>query len=107
MIQLAEAYPDREIVVTLSRQLGWSHFLAPPWIPLAVRSFNPRRIDRALASVEGASAFVGEYSPPGVGLARPAELVAERRDPLDQGVIVCVARLGPLRGLDVFEVGGV
>jgi len=28
MIQLAEVYPQREIVVTLSRQLGWSHFLA-------------------------------------------------------------------------------
>jgi predicted nuclease of restriction endonuclease-like (RecB) superfamily len=28
MIQLAEVFPDREIVVTLSRQLGWSHFLA-------------------------------------------------------------------------------
>ncbi len=28
MIQLAEVFPEREIVVTLSRQLGWSHFLA-------------------------------------------------------------------------------
>jgi hypothetical protein len=28
MIQLAELFPEREIVVTLSRQLGWSHFLA-------------------------------------------------------------------------------
>ena len=28
MIQLAEVFPVREIVVTLSRQLGWSHFLA-------------------------------------------------------------------------------
>ena len=28
MIQLAEVFPDQEIVVTLSRQLGWSHFLA-------------------------------------------------------------------------------
>jgi predicted nuclease of restriction endonuclease-like (RecB) superfamily len=28
MIQLVEVFPDREIVVTLSRQLGWSHFLA-------------------------------------------------------------------------------
>jgi predicted nuclease of restriction endonuclease-like (RecB) superfamily len=28
MIQLAEIYPDRRIVVTLSRQLSWSHFLA-------------------------------------------------------------------------------
>jgi predicted nuclease of restriction endonuclease-like (RecB) superfamily len=28
MIQLAELFPDHEIVVTLSRQLGWSHFLA-------------------------------------------------------------------------------
>jgi len=28
MIQLAMVFPDREIVVTLSRQLGWSHFLA-------------------------------------------------------------------------------
>ena len=27
MIQLAELFPDREIVGTLSRQLGWSHFL--------------------------------------------------------------------------------
>ena len=27
MIQLAAVFPDREIVVTLSRQLGWSHFL--------------------------------------------------------------------------------
>jgi len=28
MIQLAEVYPDRRIVQTLSGQLGWSHFLA-------------------------------------------------------------------------------
>ena len=28
MIQLAEVFPAREIVVTLSRQLGWSHFIA-------------------------------------------------------------------------------
>jgi predicted nuclease of restriction endonuclease-like (RecB) superfamily len=27
MIQFAEAYPDREIVVSLLRQLGWTHFL--------------------------------------------------------------------------------
>jgi predicted nuclease of restriction endonuclease-like (RecB) superfamily len=27
MIQFAEVFPDREIVGTLSRQLGWSHFL--------------------------------------------------------------------------------
>jgi predicted nuclease of restriction endonuclease-like (RecB) superfamily len=28
MVQFAEAFADREIVVTLSRQLGWSHFVA-------------------------------------------------------------------------------
>jgi predicted nuclease of restriction endonuclease-like (RecB) superfamily len=28
MIQFAEAFPDERIVVTLSRQLGWSHFIA-------------------------------------------------------------------------------
>ena len=28
MIQFAEAFPDEQIVVTLSRQLGWSHFVA-------------------------------------------------------------------------------
>ena len=28
MIQFAEVFSDREIVVTLSRQLSWSHFLA-------------------------------------------------------------------------------
>jgi hypothetical protein len=28
MIQLAELFSEWEIVVTLSRQLGWSHFLA-------------------------------------------------------------------------------
>ena len=28
MMQFAEAFPDREIVVTLSRQLSWSHFQA-------------------------------------------------------------------------------
>jgi hypothetical protein len=27
MIRLAEVFPDREIVSTLSRQLGWSHFV--------------------------------------------------------------------------------
>jgi predicted nuclease of restriction endonuclease-like (RecB) superfamily len=27
MIKLAETFPDREIVSTLSRQLGWSHFI--------------------------------------------------------------------------------
>jgi hypothetical protein len=28
MIRLAEVFPDRKIVSTLSRQLGWSHFVA-------------------------------------------------------------------------------
>jgi predicted nuclease of restriction endonuclease-like (RecB) superfamily len=28
MVQFAEVFPDRQIVVTLSRQLGWSHFVA-------------------------------------------------------------------------------
>lgn len=28
MVQLAQAYPDEQIVVTLLRQLSWSHFLA-------------------------------------------------------------------------------
>ena len=28
MVQFAEEFSDREIVVTLSRQLGWSHFVA-------------------------------------------------------------------------------
>ncbi len=27
MIQFAETFPDEQIVVTLSRQLGWSHFV--------------------------------------------------------------------------------
>jgi hypothetical protein len=28
MVQFAEAFPNEPIVVTLSRQLGWSHFVA-------------------------------------------------------------------------------
>lgn len=28
MVQLAERFPDEQIVATLSRQLGWSHFMA-------------------------------------------------------------------------------
>jgi hypothetical protein len=28
MMQFAEQFPDRKIVVTLSRQLSWSHFIA-------------------------------------------------------------------------------
>ena len=28
MIQFAEVFPDKEIVVSLSRQLSWSHFVA-------------------------------------------------------------------------------
>ncbi len=28
MMQFAEVFPDEQIVVTLLRQLGWSHFLA-------------------------------------------------------------------------------
>ena len=28
MVQFAETFPDEQIVVTLSRQLGWSHFVA-------------------------------------------------------------------------------
>jgi predicted nuclease of restriction endonuclease-like (RecB) superfamily len=28
MVQMAQAFPDEEIVVTLSRQLSWSHFVA-------------------------------------------------------------------------------
>jgi hypothetical protein len=33
MVQFAEFYPDQGIVVTLSRQLSWSHFVAilPAW----------------------------------------------------------------------------
>ena len=34
MIQLAEILPDKEIVMTLSRQLSWSHFVAV--LPLKV-----------------------------------------------------------------------
>ena len=34
MIQFAEVFPEREIVATLSRQLGWSHFgLHPDILP--------------------------------------------------------------------------
>ena len=28
MIQFAEVFPEEQIVVTLSRQLGWSHFVS-------------------------------------------------------------------------------
>jgi len=28
MVQFAECFPDEEIVVTLSRQLSWSHFVS-------------------------------------------------------------------------------
>ena len=28
MVQFAETFPDEQIVVTVSRQLGWSHFVA-------------------------------------------------------------------------------
>jgi len=28
MVQFAEAFPEEQIVVRLSRQLGWSHFVA-------------------------------------------------------------------------------
>lgn len=49
MIQLAEVFPKRDIVVTLSRQLGWSHFVAiiPVADPLA-RNFYAEmcRIER-------------------------------------------------------------
>ena len=38
MIQLAEILPDKEIVVTLSRQLRWIHFVAV--LPLKV---DPQR----------------------------------------------------------------
>ena len=41
MIQLADVFPDREIVVTLSRQLGWSHFLAILPLRFAVRVTPP------------------------------------------------------------------
>ena len=36
MVQFAEVFPDEKIVVTLSRQLGWSHFveLIPLKLPL-------------------------------------------------------------------------
>jgi hypothetical protein len=27
MVQFAEAFPEEQIVVTLSRQLGWTHFV--------------------------------------------------------------------------------
>jgi hypothetical protein len=35
MMQFAEAFPEEQIVVTLSRQLSWSHFIAiiPPGFP--------------------------------------------------------------------------
>jgi hypothetical protein len=33
MVQFAEVFPDEQIVVTLSRQLGWSHFV--PLLTLA------------------------------------------------------------------------
>ncbi len=42
MLQFVESFPEKEIVVTLSRQLGWSHIVAilPVKDPLA--NFMPR-----------------------------------------------------------------
>jgi len=45
MIQFAQLYPDEQIVVTLSRQLSWSHFLAL----LPVKSENARAFYAAQA----------------------------------------------------------
>jgi len=39
MVQLAQAYPDEQIVVTLLRQLSWSHFLA--LLPATILFFWP------------------------------------------------------------------
>jgi hypothetical protein len=49
MIQLAVAFPDEEIVVTLSRQLSWSHFSA--LLPLN-RPFQ-REFYAEMARIEG------------------------------------------------------
>jgi hypothetical protein len=43
MIQFAEVFPDMEIVVTLSRQLNWSHFLAIIPIKDQLIRFQPEK----------------------------------------------------------------
>ena len=49
MVQFAEAFPEEEIVVTLSRQLSWSHFSA--LLPLT-RPFQ-REFYAEMARIEG------------------------------------------------------
>jgi len=48
MIQFAEAYPDREIVVSPLRQLGWTHFLR--LIPIQ----DPRKRDFSITASSAA-----------------------------------------------------
>ncbi len=45
MIQFAEAYPDREIVVSLLRKLGWTQFLR------LIRSDDLRKHDYCTVNV--------------------------------------------------------
>src|ERR1035438_3014709 len=60
MIQFAEVFPDREIVVSLMRQLTWTHFL--PLIPLD----QPLQRD-----FYGEMCRCGRGHPQGPGSARP------------------------------------
>lgn len=48
MLQFAEQYPDMQIVVTLSRQLSWSHFLI--LIPLRKQQTSSRTTSHLLHS---------------------------------------------------------
>ncbi|MCP4660079.1 MAG: DUF1016 domain-containing protein [bacterium] len=41
MIQFAEVYPDEQIVVSLIRQLSWTHFRALIPLSARARSFLP------------------------------------------------------------------
>ena len=45
MVKFAEVYPDKEIVVSLLRQLGWTHFLRI--IPIDEPRFQPTPTTKA------------------------------------------------------------
>jgi predicted nuclease of restriction endonuclease-like (RecB) superfamily len=90
MIQLADVFPDREIVVTLSRQLGWSHFLAilPLKDPLQ-RDFYAEMCRTERWSVRTLRAKIGGMLFERTALSRkPEQLVRHELAKLRKGNIV-------------------
>lgn len=84
MVRFAEAFPDRQVVATLSRQLGWSHFVEIIPLPLDLqRDFYAEMCRVERWSVRSLRAKIQGMLFERTGLSRkPAELARQELDAL-------------------------